>query len=78
MEELKKTVTENTADIAEIKNSIETIKNNHLHHIEKDMAVQSYEISRLVKIYEKMDMRLWAILILLVSSVVIGMITNGL
>jgi flagellar motility protein MotE (MotC chaperone) len=78
MEELKKTVAENTADIAEIKHNIETIKNNHLHHIEKDMQLQSYEIARLVKIYEKMDMRLWAILILLVSSVVIGMITNGL
>jgi len=78
MEELKKTVADNTADISEIKQSIETIKNNHLHHIEKDMQIQSYEISRLVKIYEKMDMRLWAILILLVSSVVIGMITNGL
>ena len=71
MEELKKTVADNTADISEIKQSIETIKNNHLHHIEKDMQIQSYEISRLVKIYEKMDMRLWAILILLVSSVVI-------
>ena len=78
MEELKKTVADNTADISEIKQSIETIKNNHLHHIEKDMQIQNYEISRLVKIYEKMDMRLWAILILLVSSVVIGMITNGL
>jgi len=78
MEELKKTVADNTADISEIKQSIETIKNNHLHHIEKDMQIQSYEISRLVKIYEKMDMRLWAVLILLVGSVVIGMITNGL
>ena len=64
--------------VAVISERLNTIQNNHLHHIEKDMQLQSYEIARLVKIYEKMDMRLWAILILLVSSVVIGMITNGL
>lgn len=57
----------NTQDIDHIKQSIDTIKNNHLHHIEKDMA-------RLDKTIDKMDTKVWAILILLVSSVVIAFI----
>ncbi len=71
MDQLKKTVDANTKDITEIKTEIQIIKNNHLHHIEKDMSKQSKQL-------EKMDMRLWGILILLVGSVVLGVITNGL
>ena len=69
---------QNTADIAEIKTDIKTIKENHLHHIERDLAIQSTDMRRLTKQLEKIDMRLWGILILLVGSVVIGVITNGL
>ena len=57
----------NTLDIREIKNDIHIIKTNHLYHIEKDMEKQS-------KIVEKMDTKLWAVLVLLVSSVVIAFI----
>lgn len=71
MEELKKIVDENTRDIGEIKHSIDTIKNNHLHHIEKDMERQTKQI-------EKIDNRIWWVLGILVVSTVIGMITDGL
>ena len=57
--------------ITQIETDIKTIKDNHLAHIEKDM-------SRMDKRIEKMDMRLWAILILLVGSVVVGVVSNGL
>ena len=71
MEDLRKTVAENTRDIGDIKHSIEVIKNNHLHHIEKDMERQTKQI-------EKIDNRIWWVLGILVVSTVIGMITDGL
>lgn len=71
MEELRHTVEENTKDIGDIKHSIETIKNNHLYHIEKDMERQTKQI-------EKIDNRIWWVLGILVVSTVIGMVKNGL
>ena len=62
---------QNTKDISEIKHDIKTIKNNHLHHIEKDMCRQR-------KAMEKLDNRIWWVLGLLVVSVVIGMIEHGI
>lgn len=62
---------QNTKDIQEIKHSIDTIKNNHLHHIEKDMASMDKRV-------EKMDNRIWWVLGILVVSTVIGMVKNGL
>ena len=61
----------NKDDIQDIKHSIDTIKDNHLFHIEKDMEKQS-------KAIEKIDTRIWAVLIILVVSTVIGMVKNGL
>ena len=61
----------NKDDIQDIKHSINTIKDNHLFHIEKDMEKQS-------KAIEKIDTRIWAVLIILVVSTVIGMVKNGL
>lgn len=68
--QLENQVAENTADIQHIKTSIDTIKNNHLHHIEKDMAAQS-------KTIEKMDNRLWWVLGLMVLSIVVATIAKG-
>jgi hypothetical protein len=62
---------QNAKDIVDIKHSIETIQHNHLRHLEADMAKQS-------KAIEKIDTRIWAVLIILVVSTVIGMIKNGL
>ena len=62
---------QNTKDIGEIKMSIDVIKNNHLHHIEKDM-------DGIHKKVEKMDNRIWWVLGILVVSTVIGMIKSGL
>lgn len=58
---------QNTADIAEIKTDIKIIKENHLHHIEKDMEKQT-------KTIDKLDQRLWWVLGLLVASTVAGMV----
>ncbi len=69
--DINKQVDENTRDISDIKYSIDTIKNNHLHHIEADMCKQS-------KLIEKMDSRIWWVLGILVISTVIGMVKNGL
>lgn len=62
---------QNAKDIIHIKHSIDTIKNNHLHHIEADMAKQS-------KLIEKLDNRIWWVLGILVVSTVIGMMEHGL
>ena len=62
---------QNAKDIVEIKHSINTIKDNHLHHIESDMAKQS-------KLIEKLDNRIWWVLGILVVSTVIGMMEHGL
>ena len=57
----------NTADIAEIKQDIHTIKTNHLYHIEKDMNNINQRV-------EKMDNRIWWVLGILVASTVVSMI----
>ena len=44
---------------------IDEIKNNHLLHLKQDMEKMETKL-------EKMDTRLWAILIVLVSATVIG------
>lgn len=62
---------QNANDIVDIKHSIDTIRNNHLHHIEADMEKQS-------KLLDKLDMRLWAILMLLVVGIVVPALVKGL
>lgn len=62
---------QNAKDIVDIKHSIDTIKNNHLHHIEADMHKQS-------KLLDKLDMRMWAILMLLVVGIVVPALVKGL
>ena len=64
---LQATVDQNSKDIGDIKSSIDVIKNNHLHHIEKDMLSMDKRI-------EKMDNRIWWVLGILVVSTVISMI----
>lgn len=65
--QLQSQVDQNSKDIGDIKQSIDVIKNNHLTHIEKDMA-------SLDKRVEKMDNRVWWVLGILVVSTVISMI----
>jgi hypothetical protein len=48
----------------ELAKEIDTIKNNHLAHMAED-------IDRIEKKVEKMDSRVWAILLLLVGAVVL-------
>ena len=55
--------------IKELSRELEIIKNNHLAHMAED-------IDRLDKRLEKMDNRVWAILILLVGAVILTFIKN--
>jgi len=52
-------------NLKELAKEIDEIKNNHLAHLKQDM-------DKMDKRLEKMDTRLWAILILLVSATVVG------
>lgn len=51
--------------LKELAKEIDEIKNNHLVHLKQDNE-------RLESRLEKMDTRLWAILILLVGSAIVG------
>ena len=53
--------------IKELAEQVKIIKDNHLAHIAED-------IDKLEKKIEKMDQRVWAILLLLVGATVIGML----
>jgi len=55
--------------LKEIARELDIIKNNHLAHMAED-------IDRLDKRLEKMDNRVWAILILLVGAVVLTFVKN--
>jgi hypothetical protein len=52
--------------IKELAAEIKIIKDNHLTHLAED-------IIKLEKKIEKMDQRVWAILILLVGATIVGM-----
>ena len=56
-------------DTKVIRSDIDTIKNNHLAHIESTMGSMDRKI-------EKLDTRLWGILIILVASVFIPFVTK--
>lgn len=56
-------VQQNSVDILLIKKDIHEIKNNHLKHIEAD-------IKKIDKKVEKIDLRLWGIMMLIVASAV--------
>lgn len=54
-------------NLKDLAKEIEIIKNNHLAHIAED-------IDKIDKRVEKMDNRLWAIIVLLIGGVLIGFI----
>ena len=58
---------QNTKDIEEIKTTLTVMKDNHLAHIEKDMASMDKRI-------EKMDARMWWVLGLIVTSTLVAFI----
>ena len=61
----------NTQDIEHIKTTLVRLETNHIAHIEKDMA-------RLDKTIDKMDTKVWAILVLLVASTIVAFIGEHL
>ena len=64
---LQDTVDRNSADIGEIKHTLDRLETNHIHHIEKDLEKQSAIIA-------KLDNRIWWVLGILVVSTVVSMI----
>jgi hypothetical protein len=55
--------------LKELAAEVKTIKDNHLAHMQQD-------IDNIEKRLEKMDSRVWAILILLVGAVVLPAVVN--
>ena len=55
--------------LKELAKELDVIKNNHLKHMAED-------IDKVEKKIEKMDSRVWAILILLVGAVVLPAVVN--
>ena len=85
MDDLQRQVQQNAEDIREIKTSILTIQNNHLHHIEKDMDGVKRDTEHLKekigdvdKKVDRMDTRLFWILGLLVVGIVVPAFIKGL
>ena len=62
---LEEQVEENTMMLKVIERDIDKIKNNHLFHIERDMT-------NIRKTVDKMDARMWAILLLLITASIGG------
>ena len=55
----------NSKDISEIKNTLNRLEQNHIHHIEKDIKVLTDRTA-------SMESKLWWILSILVASTVVG------
>lgn len=53
--------------LEQLSKEIYLIKNNHLRHIDDKIKCLDARV-------EKMDQRLWAILIILIGSVIVGML----
>lgn len=60
-------VTSNSERIARLETTVENIRDNHLSHMAED-------IDRIERKVDKVETKLWYILILLVGSTVIGML----
>lgn len=64
---IEERVEENTMMLKVIERDVETIKTNHLAHIEKDMSLLNAKV-------DKIDARIWWVLGLLVITSLTGMI----
>ena len=62
-------LTQVEVDTKHIRADIDTIKKNHLAHIESNMAQLDRKI-------DKVDQRLWGILVILVASVFVPFVTK--
>lgn len=59
---MEKDINTMNKDIALIKQDLQNMKNNHLQHIESDM--------------KKLDTRMWAVLLLLIASIIIPFVKS--
>lgn len=75
-------IIKNKYTIQVIQNDIDTIKNNHLKHIEDDMASVHNKVDKLDekidKKIDKMDSRLWWIIGILIAATLVPMIKDSM
>lgn len=62
-------------DIEQIQEDLKTIKENHISHIEADMASLKTNVGWLKERYEKLDKKFWALLMLTLATL-IGIVVN--
>ena len=79
-QDLHEDILQNKTDIEIIRHDIKTIRDNHLHHIEKDMKevkddLKEHKKEVSTKI-DKMDNRLWWILGILVVAVLVPVLKD--
>ena len=77
-DEVKSTIAQqtlrNTIDIEVIKNTLNVIQTNHLHHIEKDMDAVKQKVEKVDAKIDKVDSKIYYILIMVVAGVVLPLI----
>tara|TARA_B110000914_G_scaffold154531_1_gene135634 strand:- start:625 stop:903 length:279 start_codon:yes stop_codon:yes gene_type:complete len=81
-DDIHEEIMKNKYTIQIIQNDIESIKNNHLKHIEDDMDSINKKVDKLDekidKKIDKMDGRLWWIIGILIAATLIPMIKDSL
>ena len=81
-DDIHEEIIKNKYTIQIIQNDIESIKNNHLKHIEDDMDSINKKVDKLDekidKKIDKMDGRLWRIIGILIGATLIPMIKDSL
>ena len=81
-DDIHEEIIKNKYTIQIIQNDIESIKNNHLKHIEDDMDSINKKVDKLDekidKKIDKMDGRLWWIIGILIAATLIPMIKDSL
>ena len=81
-EDIHAEIVANKYNIQVIQNDIDVIKNNHLKHIEDDMASVHKKVDKLDekidKKIDKMDNRLWWIIGILIAATLVPMIKDSM
>jgi len=72
--DLHEDIIRNRSDIEIIREHIDIIKNNHLHHIEKDMAGVNERITKLDSKIDRIDDRQWTIILLIIGSILLPLL----
>jgi uncharacterized protein Yka (UPF0111/DUF47 family) len=72
--DLHEDLMKNRQDIELIQEHIAIIKNNHLHHIERDMDAVHEKVDRLENKIDRVDNRIWAVMFLIIGSILVPVV----